>query len=236
MIMDFKDFLKKEERVLPVFLLVDVSGSMSGQKISSVNVALKEMLYSLKKVANSKGLIKLSIITFGNDTVKEIKSLSEISENEAYQLEAKGNTPMGVAFEHVSNIIENESVVTKRSYTPTIILISDGLPTDYPGDLTNIDFEELLKWNSLNKLLNGTRSSKSLRVAMGIGSDYNYSFLKAFINNANIPVIKANDSKTIEKFFQWVTMSISMRSISANPNEAILADRYNFDDDEMEFL
>jgi uncharacterized protein YegL len=234
--MDFKEFLKKEERVLPVFLLVDVSGSMSGQKISSVNVALKEMLYSLRNVANSKGLIKLSIITFGNDKVSVIKSLSEITDSEAYQLDAKGNTPMGVAFEYVSNLIEDVNIVSKRSYTPTIVLISDGLPTDYPGDLTNIVYDKLLEWSSLNQLLTGTRSSKALRVAMGIGSDYNYSFLKAFVNNPNIPVIKANDSKTIEKFFQWVTMSISMRSISANPNEAILAERYCFDDDEMEFL
>ena len=36
--------IRKEERVLPVFLLVDTSGSMLGEKIGSVNVATKEMI------------------------------------------------------------------------------------------------------------------------------------------------------------------------------------------------
>ena len=38
------NFIKKEGRALPVFILLDVSGSMKGEKIETVNVALKEMI------------------------------------------------------------------------------------------------------------------------------------------------------------------------------------------------
>ena len=34
------NYIKKEGRALPVFILLDVSGSMSGEKIETVNVAL----------------------------------------------------------------------------------------------------------------------------------------------------------------------------------------------------
>ena len=53
------NFIKKEGRALPVFILLDVSGSMRGEKIETVNVALKEMLNSFKKIENPKGVIGL---------------------------------------------------------------------------------------------------------------------------------------------------------------------------------
>ena len=43
--------------------------------------------------------------------------------------------------------------------------------------------------------------------------------LKKFINNDEIPVIKANDARGIAKFFKWVTMSTVARMNSVNPNE-----------------
>ena len=33
------NFIKKEGRALPVFILLDVSGSMGGEKIETVNIA-----------------------------------------------------------------------------------------------------------------------------------------------------------------------------------------------------
>lgn len=42
------NFIKKDGRALPVFILLDVSGSMRGEKIETVNVALKEMILLMK--------------------------------------------------------------------------------------------------------------------------------------------------------------------------------------------
>ena len=69
---------------------------------------------------------------------------------------------------------------------------------------------------------------------MGIGADANYNVLKAFVNNPEVPVIKANDNGTIANFFKWVTMSVSTRSVSANPNLADFSDyEENFDLDSI---
>lgn len=231
--MTISNFIKKEGRALPVFILLDVSGSMRGEKIETVNVALKEMINSFKKIENPKGIIELCIIAFGNQKAEIIKPLSQISDNDVYTFEAKGNTPMGMAFDTVREMIEDETVVSTRSYTPTVVLISDGNPTDY--DAEGKSLEDIMAWDSLVSLHSGARCSKATKLAMGIGSDVDSNILKAFINNDEIPVISARDNKTISKFFEWVTMSISVRSVSANPNQATLEDTYIFDKDEIQF-
>ena len=72
------NYIKKEGRALPVFILLDVSGSMSGEKIETVNVALKEMINSFKKIENPKGIIELCLLTFGGNKVEVIKPLSRL--------------------------------------------------------------------------------------------------------------------------------------------------------------
>ena len=227
------NYIKKEGRALPVFILLDVSGSMSGEKIETVNVALKEMINSFKKIENPKGIIELCLLTFGGNKVEVIKPLSKITDQDSYTLSASGSTPMGMAFEKVAEMIEDKDIVSSRAYTPTIVLISDGNPTDYNASGKSI--EEIMTWESLNKVHSGTRSSKAIKLAMGIASDVAINILKAFINNNEIPVISAKDNNTISKFFEWVTMSVSVRSISSNPNQAVVEDTYMFDKDEIEF-
>lgn len=227
------NFIKKEGRALPVFILLDVSGSMKGEKIETVNIALKEMINSFKKIENPKGIIELCLITFGGDQVKVIKELSQITDSDVYTLSANGNTPMGMAFEKVADLIEDKNIVSSRSYTPTIVLISDGNPTDFNPTEKNI--EEIMNWPSLMKLHLGIRTSKATKLAMGIGGDVDINILKSFINNNEIPVISAKDNNTISKFFEWVTMSVSIRSVSSNPNQAQLEDVYMFDKDEILF-
>ncbi len=234
--MDLSNYMKKEGRALPVFLLVDVSGSMRGEKIETVNVALKEMLNTFKKIENPKGVIELSIIVFGNGNAQVVKPLSKIADLDQFEFTADGNTPMGMAFESVAEMIEDYSVVSRRAYTPTIVLVSDGNPTDFVGYNANMPEDDIYEWAALKQLQNGERSSKATRLAMGIGGDVDMRILKAFINNAEIPVIKARDNDTIAKFFKWVTMSISVRSVSVNPDIPVVSSTEDiFDKGEIEF-
>jgi uncharacterized protein YegL len=227
--------MKKEGRALPVFLLVDVSGSMRGEKIETVNVALKEMLASFKSIEHPKGVIKLCIMAFHGDSVDVIKPLSEITEKDTYSFSADGGTPLGKAVEAVTDMIENKAVVASRDYTPTIVLISDGMPTDFGPYNPNITNSEIMSWEPLTKLNSSPRASKATRLAMGIGEDMDVRILRGFINNETVPLIKARDNDTISKFFQWVTMSISTRSVSANPNQATLEEPSMFGKDDIVF-
>lgn len=232
--MDFNKYVKPEGRGLPVFLLLDVSGSMAGQKIDTVNVALKEMIESFRSIDNPKGIIELALITFGGDRSEIIRPLSKIGPNDSYHLNASGNTPMGMAFDKVVEMIEDYDVVSARSYAPTIVLISDGNPTDYYAEGKTI--EEIMQWDRIVKVHKSPRTSKAMRLAMGIGDDLNINVLKAFIGDESRPVIRARDNATISKFFEWVTMSVSVRSVSENPNTAVTPNTDDFfDDEEVEF-
>lgn len=228
-----QNYIKKEGRPLPVFILIDVSGSMSGEKIETVNVALKEMINSFKQIEHPKGIIELCLMTFGGNQVNVIKALSKITDQDSYTLIASGNTPMGLAFEKLSEMIENNNVVSSRAYTPTVVLISDGNPTDF--NASGKSYEEIMSWESLMKIHSGSRSSKVTKLAMGIGNDVDVNILKAFINDNEIPVISAKDNNTISKFFEWITLSISVRSVSSNPNQSVVGDPYMFDKDEIKF-
>lgn len=220
--MGLKDVVIKEARPLPVMLLVDNSGSMANEKINTVNVALQEMLAEFKDIKGAKGKIHLGIITFGHE-VTDMLPLTKIDDVSIPTFKAYGKTWMGKAIDHAIDILEDKSIVPSRSYTPTIILISDGLPTDCPGKARPNEYDFSI-WEPIARLNSSDRLKKCPKLALGIGSDANYKMLAAFIGNPNIPVIKATELSTISKFFKWVTYSVSRRSVSSNPNEQQVVD------------
>lgn len=233
--MGLKDVVIKEARPLPVMLLVDNSGSMANEKINTVNLALKEMLAEFSNIKNAKGKISIGIISFGN-TVEVIQPIEKIENVTVPEFSASGKTWMGQAINTAIEMLEDRNQVPERAYTPTIILLSDGLPSDCPGkmDPTNFDFSQ---WEPLQRLHSSERLRNCPKLALGIGEGTNYRMLNAFINNPDIPVIKANDLATITKFFQWVTYSISKRSVSNNPNEVAIDDpKEMFSEDEVSYL
>ncbi|PKO08627.1 MAG: tellurite resistance protein TerY [Chloroflexi bacterium HGW-Chloroflexi-2] len=213
--MGLNSYVARELRALPIFVLADASGSMYGEKINELNLALREMLNSLNNVDDIRGKFKLSVISFGG-SVKIVQPLADIEGLVLSELTAIGYTPMGEAFDVVKGLIEDRNIVSSRSYFPTIVLISDGIPTDCPDFIYKS--KNYAGWKQLNNLHSGERSSKSQRLALGIGADADFSMLKAFINNTEIPVIKSKDAGGISKFFRWVTMSTVARMNSINPN------------------
>lgn len=233
--MGLKDVVIKEARPLPVILLVDNSGSMANEKINTVNLAIKEMISGFSSIKNAKGKISLGVITFGNN-VEVVQPIEKIENVTIPEFKAEGKTWMGKAIDLAVDMLEDKNIVPERAYTPTIILLSDGLPSDCPGkmDPLNYDFSQ---WEPLKRLHSSERLKKCPKLALGIGEGNNYKMLNSFINNPDIPVIKASELITITKFFQWVTYSISKRSVSSNPNETILENpKELFGEDEIAYL
>ncbi|MDR0453603.1 MAG: VWA domain-containing protein [Deferribacteraceae bacterium] len=226
--MSLNDFVLKEPRALPIFILADTSGSMNGEKINELNLALREMTYALKNVDDIRGKFQLAVVGFGGE-VSIVQQLADIGTVSIAEMSANGNTPMGEAFDIVCAMINDKNIVNSRSYTPTLVLISDGQPTDFMSNNRNY-----LDWEPLKKLHTGIRSAKCQRLAMGIGADADMEMLKAFVKNPEIPVIKANNASGITAFFRWVTMSAILRLNSVNPNVAsVVAPVFDFDSEDI---
>lgn len=229
--MGLNNYVAREPRPLPIFVLADTSGSMRGEKINELNLALREMLVALNNADDIRGKFQLCVISFGNE-VKVIQELQDIDQIIFSELIAGGKTPMGQTFEVVKELIEDKNVVSSRAYTPTIVLISDGIPTDCSEEMYRR--KNYFDWEPLKELHTGVRSSKCQRLALGIGEDADVEMLKTFVDNPEVPVIKTKDASGITKFFRWVTMSTVARMHSINPNETdITAPIFDIDDEDI---
>ncbi len=241
---DPKKFTTTQAKPFPVFLLLDVSGSMNividpentmltgetafidGQyvefveggttKIQLLNEAVKTMVESFKNEEKMETEFLVSVITFGDKAHLHLKptKASEISWDEFC---AHGETAMGAALSLSKSMIEDKEIIASRAYRPTVVLVSDGSPND--------------AWeNAMNSFVHEGRTSKCFCVAMGIGDDADRGVLGQFIENTpflaqqgetRVPnkVFSANDAESIHEFFQKVTMSVTSRSKSNNPNQ-----------------
>ena len=204
---ELNQFTYQTPKTLPVVLLLDTSGSMhENGKIAVLNSAVNEMLTSFKNLDATNASISVSIITFGGNAqiCQELKPVSEIGE---INMVASGMTPMGGAVRLAKEMIENKEIITSRTYRPTVVLVSDGMPNDSWAD-------------AIDLFKNDGRSAKCYRMAMGIGVEEGtteHKVLENFISNEE-RVYSAEDASNIRKFFKYVTMSVTSRTRSQNPN------------------
>lgn len=199
------DFLAAKPRPLPIIIAVDKSGSMaSNGKIDALNYALNEFIDSLKE-EDTKVDLQVALYSFGAATAccdLPLTSIDAISTMPSY--EAAGKTPMGQAFGLIKELIEDKEKVSSRSYKPTIVLLTDGIPTD--------DY-----LTPMLQLIQEGRSSKAFRMAMAIGDDADKEMLGTFVSNPEF-LVKGEDARDIRKFFKFVTMSVTSRLHSQTPD------------------
>ena len=198
------NFTVAKAKPLPVVLLLDVSSSMGGESIKKLNIAVKEMISDFASAEKNEVEILVSIITFGAKVLLHTPYTSA-KDIEWQDLTVSGSTPMGTAFSMAKAMIEDKETTPSRAYRPTIVLVSDGEPTD--------------SWEQpLRALVNDGRSNKCDRMAMAIGGAASNSVLNEFISGTENKVFTAADASQIQEFFKFVTMSVTTRTNSQNAN------------------
>lgn len=203
-VFDPSKFTVSNPKPLPVILLLDVSGSMSGAKIHNLNEAVKDMLTTFRDTENGEIEIHVAIITFGSQ-VKLQQALCSASGIKWNDLSASGGTPLGTTLQMAKAMIEDKNVVPSRAYRPTVVLVSDGRPGD--------------SWEQpLRDFISSGRSAKCDRMAMAIGADADEGVLGKFVAGTNYPLYYAENAKQLRDFFKFVTMSVTVRTVSANPD------------------
>ncbi|EQA1439911.1 VWA domain-containing protein [Escherichia coli] len=203
---DPKKFTTPTAKPLPVVLLLDISYSMSGDKIDNLNKAVKNMLDTFAQEEKMETEILVSVITFGGKVDLHVP-FTKASQVQWHGLQVNGDTPMGTALNMAKAMIEDKETTPSRAYRPTIVLVSDGQPTD--GNIWKLAMDDFISEG---------RSSKCDRMAMAIGRDADETVLKRFIEGTPHDLFYAENARQLHEFFQRVTMSVTMRIQSKNPN------------------
>lgn len=199
------------KRSLTVFILVDVSRSMRGNKLRTVNSVMRQIVPELRDVGGSDAEVRLAVMSFSDECHWMTPSPVSAESFEWTGLEAGGWTCLGAA------CLELNSVMSKRrflgfpslSYAPVVILLSDGGPTD--------KYEEALY------VLNGNRWFKhSLKVAIAIGSKAKVEKLAMFTGNPDA-VIRTLDPGALADMLRLVVVrssEIASRSLPLDDLES----------------
>jgi len=184
-------------RRLPVYLLLDTSGSMSGEPIEAVKNGVQVMISSLRQNAQAIETAFISVITFDN-AAQQLIPLTDLASFQMADIRATGVTALGDALRLVANKIDTEVAKTtpeqKGDWKPLVFIMTDGIPTD--------------DWQSgLNEF---KKRKTAFTVACAAGSGADTSILKQITEN--VVSLDTADSASIGKFFLWVTASIGVTS------------------------
>ena len=184
-------------RRLPVYLVLDTSGSMMGEPIAAVETGMQTLVSALRRDPYALETAYLSVITF-DSSAKQIVPLTELTAFLAPSIRAGGTTALGDALSLLANKIDSEVTKTtsevKGDWKPLVFLMTDGGPTD--------------NWQKGLAEFRKRKVGLVVACAAGLGADTNV--LKQITEC--VVQLDTADSSTIKAFFKWVSDSVTTGS------------------------
>ncbi len=182
-------------RQLHVILALDCSGSMRGERIASLNYAVRSAIPQLQSVAAENPEVQVLVRVLRFDTVARwhVEEPCPVSELQWEDLEAGGETAMGSALRMISDALHPDRL-SGRQLPPVIVLASDGYPTD------DID-------RALDDFFTHEAVVKATRIAIAIGSSTDLETLERFMDapEGRMKPLRANNAPDLVKSIKWAT-------------------------------
>ena len=189
-------------KIMTLFYVVDTSGSMTGDKIGSVNSAMEEAItVDLPDIstANDDAEIRVAIMQFSSGCSWITPSSGPISIGDVIwnDLHANGLTDLGAACTELDKKLSRNEFLESQTgaYAPVILLFSDGGPTD--------------NWKkSLEQLKKNNWFKHAIKIAIAIGEDADKTILATFTGTPE-SIIAVNDKHTLKALIRKVSVRAS---------------------------
>jgi len=180
-------------------LVLDTSGSMSGQPIRELNRGLQEFYAAIEEDLIAANRLEVSIITFGSN-IKTIQDPALIDNFDMPTLNVGGTTRMVDAVRQAMRKTEERKQWYKETgqpyYRPIMVLITDGEP-DRDQDVDGLSKE----------VKEGVDNKKFTFWGLGV-KGFNQNILN-HICPENAPALPLSGYKFSE-FFKWLSNSIGI--------------------------
>lgn len=190
------------ERHVPVVILVDVSGSMTGNPIAELNQGLIEFGQALQEDSLALGRAEVCVIAFNSDVRTEM-GFRPATEYQAPELIAGGGTSLNAAIEAGLDAIEERKTVYKSQgisyYRPWLFVLTDGAPTD--------TYKEETVMPRLQQAIEG---KKVVYMPMGVGEAADIRKLQEYYpDSVQAKVVLKAAKNDFKEAFVWLSSSIA---------------------------
>lgn len=196
-------------RRLPVYLLLDTSGSMHGEPIESVNIGLRAMLSTLRQNAYARESVFLCIVTF-DSKINEVLPLTALDNITMPEIVCppSGGTFLGEGLqdicERVARDFKKPSGSDEGDWKPLLFIMTDGKPSD------TMVYEEMI--------LRVKAMPFAAVIACAAGPKSVPDQLKQLTDN--VVSLDTMDSSTFSTFFKWVSDTVTAGNDGANASSA----------------
>lgn len=187
--------------LLPIFFVLDTSGSMTGQPISILNHTVEETKSILENfaAANADAAMKIGLLEFSSGAKwMQPKGLEELKDFVYNPLTAGGLTDLGAALYELDEKLSRKAflVSTTGRCMPIIIFMTDGQPTD--------------DWmGGLSKIKNNKWYQHAIKIGFAVGAQANASIISEVVGNSEA-VIQTTDFETFSKMIQKIAVNSAM--------------------------
>ena len=186
-------------RRLPVYILIDTSGSMFGEPIEAVKVGLADMVASLRTDPYALETVWVSIITFDRE-VKQILPLTALEDMSIPDIKTpeSGPTHTGAALKMMIEKYHQEVMLgtpqQKGDWMPLLFLLTDGKPSDIMLYNQQVQVIKKLPFSNIVACAAGP---KALTEPLKLLTD-------------NVFSLDTMDTNSFKSYFKWVSQQVSM--------------------------